>query len=57
MAFIIQTEKIVEYIYNFAKNGKLIVYEIPNLDTEIIDTKMQVMYYIEDIFDYFYFHH
>lgn len=56
MVFIIQTEKIAEYIYDFAKNGKLIVYEIPNLDTEIIDAKMQVMYSVEDIFDYFYLH-
>ena len=57
MVFITQTEKIAEYIYDFAKNGELIIYEVPNMDTEIIDAKMQVMYSIEDIFDYFYLHH
>ena len=57
MAFITQTEKIAEYIYDFAKNGKFIIYEVPSMDTEIINAKMQVMYSIEDIFDYFYLHH
>ena len=56
MVFITQTEKIAEYIYDFAKNGKFIIYEVPNMDTEIINAKMQIMYYIEDIFDYFYLH-
>lgn len=57
MAFITDTEKIAEYVCDFARNGKLIVYEVPNMDTEIIDAKMQVMYSVEDIFDYFYLHH
>lgn len=56
MAFITQTEKIGEYIRNFAENDKLIIYEVPSIDTEIIDVKMQVMYSVEDIFDYFYLH-
>lgn len=55
MAFITNTEKIREYIRDFAENDKLIIYEVP-IDTEIIDAKMQVMYYVEDIFDYFYLH-
>lgn len=57
MAFITHTDKIAEYICDFARNGEFIIYEIPNLDTEIIETKRQVMYSVEDIFDYFYFHH
>lgn len=57
LAFITGTEKIAEYIRDFAENGKLIVYEVPNMDTEIINAKMQVMYSVEDIFDYFYLHH
>ena len=56
MAFITNTEKIGEYICDFAENDKLIIYEVPSIDTEIIDAKMQVMYSVEDIFDYFYFH-
>lgn len=55
MAFITNTEKIREYIRDFAENDKLIIYEVP-IDTEIIDAKMQVMYSVEDIFDYFYLH-
>lgn len=57
MAFITQTDKIAEYIRDFAENGKLIIYEVPSLDTEIVDAKIQVMYSVEDIFDYFYLHH
>lgn len=57
MAFLTHTDKIAEYICDFAKNGEFIVYEAPNLDTEIIKTKRQIMYSVEDIFDYFYFHH
>lgn len=57
MAFITNTEKIGEYIRDFAENGKLIIYEVPNIDTEIIDAKIQVMYSVEEIFDYFYLHH
>ena len=49
-------KKIGEYIRDFAENDKLIIYEVPNIDTEIIDAKMQVMYSVEDIFDYFYLH-
>ena len=56
MAFITNTEKIGEYIRDFAENDKLIIYEVPNIDTEITDAKMQVMYSVEDIFDYFYLH-
>lgn len=56
MAFITQIEKIREYINDFAENDKLIIYEVPSIDTEIIDAKMQVIYSIEDIFDYFYLH-
>lgn len=56
MAFITNTEKIGEYIRDFAENGKLIIYEVPSIDTEINDAKIQVMYSIEDIFDYFYLH-
>jgi hypothetical protein len=57
MAFITQTDKIAKYIRDFAENGKLIIYEVPSLDTEIVDAKIQVMYSVEDIFDYFYLHH
>lgn len=57
MAFITHTEKIAEYVRDFAENGQLIIYEVPNADTEIIDANMQIMYSIEDIFNYFYFHH
>ncbi len=56
LAFITGTEKIAEYIRDFAENGKLIIYEVPSVDTEIIDAKKQVMYSVEDIFDYFYLH-
>lgn len=57
LTFITGTEKIAEYIRDFAENGKLIIYEVPSIDAEIIDAKMQVMYSVEDIFDYFYLHH
>jgi len=57
MAFITHTDKIAEYVRDFAENGQLIIYEVPNVDTEIVDANMQIMYSIEDIFDYFYFHH
>lgn len=57
MAFITHTDKIAEYVRNFAENGQLIIYEVPSVDTEIVDANMQIMYSIEDIFDYFYFHH
>lgn len=56
MAFITQTEKIGEYIHDFAENDKLIIYEVLSIDTEITDSKIQVMYSVEDIFDYFYLH-
>ena len=56
MTFITNTERIGEYIRDFAENGKLIIYEVPSIDTEITDAKMQVMYSVEDIFDYFYLH-
>lgn len=57
MAFITHTDKIAEYVRDFAENGQLIIYEVPSVDTEIVDANMQIMYSIEDIFDYFYFHH
>lgn len=57
MAFITHTEKIAEYVRDFAENGQLVIYEVPDADTEISDANMQIMYSIEDIFDYFYLHH
>lgn len=57
MAFITHTEKIAEYIRDFAENGKLIIYEVSDMNTEITDADMQIMYSIEDIFDYFYLRH
>lgn len=37
MAFITHTDKIAEYVRNFAENGQLIIYEVPSVDTEIVD--------------------